>query len=105
MFTQKLGFLIASGALLLCSAVQAQDYHPELPIETSDYSITHAKPGGFVLARACKTCPMLSLQFDADSKVLHNGTVMSLKSIPQNSKTGITIIYDPKTKIVKRVFW
>ena len=105
MFTQKLGFLTVTVALLISATVQAQDYHPELPIETADYSITHAEPGGFVLARSCKTCPMLSLQFDDKSQVLHNGKAMSLKSIPQNSKSVITIIYDPKTKIVKRVFW
>lgn len=105
MLTQKLGYVLATAALLACATAQAQDYHPELPIETADYSITHAEPGGFILARACTTCPMLSLQLDDKSVAIHNGKTMNLKSIPENSKTGITVIYDPKTNIVKRVIW
>ena len=105
MFTQKTGFLVAAGALLVCAAVQAQDVHPELPIEAKQVTVTRAEPGGFLLVRACESCATVSLQFDASSKAISNGKAVSLSSIPEHAGSAITVIYDPKTKIVKRVFW
>lgn len=98
-------FLVTVGTMLLCAAASAEVVHPELPIETTDVSITQAKPGGFLLARPCGNCPMMSLQFDENSKAITNGKTVSLSRIPSHSNTGITVIYDPATKVVHRVFW
>lgn len=105
MFTKIMKLLVITGSASLFATASAEVVHPELPIETSDVSITQAKPGGFIMARQCKTCPLLSLQFDEKSKAIKHGKSVSLRSIPTHSDSGITIIYDPATKIVHRVTW
>jgi hypothetical protein len=105
MYTKFISLLISIGTLLFSASVSAEVFHPELPIETTNVSITHAKPGGFLLVRPCESCAMLSLQFNKKSKAIKHGRSVSLSSIPSHSKTGITVIYDPATKIVHRVTW
>jgi hypothetical protein len=105
MFTQILRHIATACAILMSTASFAQDEHPELPIESTDVTVTQAKPGGMLLIRPCKDCPMMSLQFDANSKAFTKGKAVSLSSIPEHSRSAITVIYDPKTNMVKRVFW
>jgi hypothetical protein len=105
MYTKIQRLLVTIGTLLLCTTVSAEVVHPELPIETTDVSITQAKSGGFLLTRPCGNCPMMSLQFDANSKAIKNGKPVDLSRIPSHSNTGITVFYDPTTKVVHRVTW
>lgn len=92
-------------ALLIGATAYAQGLPPEAPLETNNISITRAQPGGLVLARPCENCAMLTLQFDANSKAMHNGSTVSLTAIPEHVKGAITIIYDPNTMIIRRVRW
>jgi hypothetical protein len=105
MFTQTLKLIATACAILISTASYAQDFHPELPIESMDVTVTHAKAGGFILVRPCQSCAMMSLQLDANSKAFTKGKAVSLSSIPEHPSSAITVIYDPQTKIVKRVFW
>jgi len=105
MFRTIIRTATTASVLLVAAAVYAQDFHPELPIETSEVSVTRAEPGGFILVRPCQGCAMVSLQFDANSKAIAKGKAVGLTAIPEHSQSAITVIYDPKTKIVKRVLW
>lgn len=97
--------IIAACAALFATTGHAEIVYNELAIETLDLSVTHARPGGFILVRPCKQCEMLNLQIDANSKAFANGKPAALSAIPEHPKTAVTVIYDPKTKIVKRVRW
>lgn len=93
--------------LLLCwqTALRAEILHPEAAIEAEEHSVTHARAGGFILARQCEQCDMLSLEIDAATKAYANGKEVPIGSIPSQDKTSITVIYDPKSKVAKRVLW
>jgi len=106
MMTMRLGTIMACTALLASSLSYAQDLPPETPIETWNVSITQARPGGSLLVRPCKDCPVIHLQFDAQSQAIANGKPVSLTAIPEHpSKAALTVIYDPKTRVIRRVIW
>lgn len=97
---------MATVALLVASVSLAQDVPPEAPIETWNVTVTQASPGGLLLVRPCGDCPMLQLHFDANSKAIANGKPVDLKAIPEHpTKSALTIIYDPKSRLVRRVIW
>lgn len=97
--------LICGCIFLFAFTTHAEIVYNELAVETLNLSITHARTGGFILVRPCKKCEMLTLQLDANSKAFAHGKAVSLSAIPDHPKTAVTVIYDPKTKIVKRVRW
>ena len=101
-FTQ---IVLATFALLITPVGHTEVAPPEVPIETTQITMTRAQIGGHLLVRPCKDCAMLSLQLDANSKAFFNGKPVSISSIPEHSSSAITVIYDPTTKIVKRVRW
>jgi hypothetical protein len=84
---------------------KSQEPPSEAPIEAKGATVTRAEPGGYIMVRNCKTCPMMTLQFDANTQAYANGHAVSLSTLPKYTTAPITVIYDPKTKIVKRVRW
>lgn len=105
MFTALMRLALSASALLITAVGHAEVVPPEVPIETTEISMTRAQVGGYLMVRPCKDCAMLSLQLDANSQAFFNGKPVKLSAIPEHSKSAITVIYDPTTKIVKRVRW
>ena len=105
MCTPFIRCILPISALLFTAVGHAEVVPPEVPIETTQITMTRAQIGGHLLVRPCKDCAMLSLQLDANSKAFFNGKPVSISSIPEHPSSAITVIYDPTTKIVKRVRW
>jgi hypothetical protein len=105
MCTPFIRFILIACAVLFTAVGHCEITPPEVPIETKDLTMTRAQIGGQLLVRPCKDCAMLSLQLDANSKAFFNGKPVSISSIPEHSSSAITVIYDPSTKVVKRVRW
>lgn len=77
----------------------------EAAVEAVEFSVTHARVGGFIHARQCQQCPMLSLQIDDKTRAFANGKEVSVNTIPSQPASAVTVIYDAKSKIAKRVLW
>lgn len=97
--------LIIMLGLASYSAPRAEIIQNEAAVEAIKFSITHARVGGFIQAQQCQKCPQLNLQIDANTKAIASGKEVPVSSIPPHPTTAVTVIYDPKTKIAKRVLW
>ncbi len=60
---------------------------------------------GYVIARQCSTCPKVKLKIDKTTQAIKRGKVIHLHQANQLNGKFATIIFDPKTKLVKRIIW
>jgi hypothetical protein len=83
----------------------AEIIHVDKAIEAEKFLMFHSIPTGYVLARECKTCPELRLTTNAATQAIYNGHPVSIKSVPTAATSTITVIYDPKTNVAKKILW
>jgi len=60
---------------------------------------------GYVITRQCSTCPKLRFTIDKTTQAVKRGKVIHLHQANQLNGKFATIIFDPKTKLVKRIIW
>jgi hypothetical protein len=105
MRTPYLRSVLTASALLFTVTGYSAGLPPEVPIETTELTLKNAHVGGSLLVRPCKDCEMLSLKIDANSQAFFHGKPVSISSIPEHNSSAVTVIYDPNSKVVKRVRW
>lgn len=74
-------------------------------VEASYFQILNTTGNGFILAKACASCPELRLHVTPNTKGFHNGKPASLQSIPAIVNFTVTVVYDPKSFTARRVYW
>ncbi len=60
---------------------------------------------GYVITKQCSTCPKLKLKIDRTTQAIKQGKVIHLHQANQLNGKYATIIFDPRTKLVKRIIW
>lgn len=60
---------------------------------------------GYLITKRCSTCPDVRLKIDRTSQAIKQGKVIHLHQANQLNGKFATIIFDPKTKLVKRIIW
>lgn len=89
----------------LSNISHAEIIYDEEAIETNEFSTIGSYASGFVVVKKCDKCPSFNLQLNKQSRAFHKGKLTELNKVPKWSKKGITIFYNPKTKVVTRVRW
>ena len=83
----------------------AEIIHVDKAIEAEKFQMFNSKPTGYVLARECNKCPELRLTTNANTQAIRNGKSVPLGNVPTVATTTITVIYDPKTNVAKKILW
>lgn len=83
----------------------AEIIHVDKAIEAEKFQMFHTGQSGYILARECAECPELRLTTTANTQAIFNGHAVSLSSVPAVSTTTMTVIYDPQSKVAKKILW
>ena len=83
----------------------AEIIHVDKAIEAEKFQMFHTNPTGYILARECAKCPELRLTTTANTQAIYNGRTVPLSTVPAVAITTMTVIYDPKTSVAKKILW
>lgn len=98
--------LFCISLLTLPIAGQAEILLIEDAIETDKLSFSlDAALNGHITAKHCTSCPSIRLIVDKNTQAIKHGKAVHLNKATQIKGTFATVIFDPKTKIVKRITW
>jgi len=95
-----IGFIVLFG---FGNTSNAEIIHLEDAIEANSVTFIGNRANGFVMARKCDNCALQKLKLSPSTLVYSNGKKISINKVPSQAKTAITLIYDPKTKIVNKI--
>ena len=105
MYSRLIKFLFSVLLIGVINVSIAEIIHVDKAIEAEKFQMYHSSPTGYVLARECAKCPELKLTTTDNTQAIYNGTAVPLSSVPAVSTTTMTVIYDPKSKIAKKILW
>ena len=102
--------ILAAGylALLLASVAQAAGPRTLRVLEEAaessllDISLS-TDSDGRVLARLCDSCELLTLSVNESTQVFLGGAPATLRMAVENRARGATVIFDPESRVVKRI--
>ena len=98
--------LICLSLLILPLAGQAEILLIEDAIETDKLQLSiDASLDGYVIARRCPKCPDVRLKVDKKTQAFKQGKQIHLNQAKHRNGKFATVIFDPKTKMVKRITW
>ncbi len=92
--------------LMLPVIGQAEILLIEDAIETDKLQINiDASLNGYIKARRCPSCPDIRLKVDKNTQAFKHGKSIHLNQATHHNGKFATVIFDPKTKRVKRIKW
>lgn len=85
---------------------QAEILLIEDAIETDNLNLSlDSSLNGHVTVKRCPGCPNIKLKVNKDTQAIKHGKRVHLNHATHHSGSFATVIFDPKTKIVKRITW